>query len=92
MHKVDRFNDAEKSDTSLFVVRDDYGRVHTNITQVKREVRESALTCDGGPVTEVDIKSSQGAFLCYIIEGCLKNIPAMRSHKGRAGVQFRHTG
>lgn len=88
MRKVDRFNEAEKSDTSLFVVRDDYGRVHTNVTQVKREVRESALTCDGGPVTEVDIKSSQGAFLCYIIEGCLKNIPAMIGRNGQSFISI----
>ncbi len=84
--KVDRFNGAESSDTSLFVVRDDYGRVHTNITQVKREVRESALTCDGGPVAEVDIKSSQGAFLCYIIDAYLKGNPAMLGRNGQSFI------
>lgn len=86
LRKVDRFNDAERSDTSLYVVRDDYGRVHTNITQVKREVRENALTCDGGPVAEVDIKSSQGAFLCCIIDGCLKNSPAVIGRNGQSFI------
>jgi hypothetical protein len=86
LRKVDRFNDAEGSDTSLYVVRDDYGRVHTNITQVKREVRESALTCDGGPVAEVDIKSSQGAFLCYIIGACLRGDKAMLGRNGESFI------
>lgn len=88
MHKVDRFNDAEKSDTSLFVVRDDYGRVHTNITQVKREVRETALTCDGGPIAEIDIKSSQGAFLCYIIDACLRGDKAVLGRNGKSFIDL----
>ena len=76
MGKVDRFNGLNESGTSLFVVRDDYGRVHTNITQLKREIRESALLCDDGPVASVDIKSSQGAFLCHIVDAVLGGNPA----------------
>jgi len=71
LKKVDRFNDTG-SKTSLFVVRDDYGRVHTNVTQMKKCVRQHAMDCDGKPVGSVDIKSSQGAFLGYILEACLR--------------------
>ena len=67
LQKIDRFNSVERSETSLFVVRDDYGRVHTNVTQLKKEVRECALSCDGKPVSEVDIKSSQGVLFCFLV-------------------------
>ena len=61
--KVERFNRAAKSPTALFVKRDRFGRVHTNMTQMKREIRSGFLYVDGKPTAEVDIKSSQGAFL-----------------------------
>ena len=86
LRKIDRFNSVERSETSLFVVRDDYGRVHTNVTQLKKEVRECALSCDGKPVSEVDIKSSQGAFLCYIIDAYLKGDPAVLGRNARSFI------
>ena len=81
LRKVDRFNDAGKSETALFVVRDDYGRVHTNMTQMKKDIRKKAMTCDGEPVSSVDIKSSQGAFLCYILDACISGNPVMLGRK-----------
>ena len=89
MKKVDRFNGSESSGTSLFVVRDDYGRVHTNITQIKSEIRKNALTCDGGPISEVDIKSSQAAFLCRIIDGCLKGDAAFNGRNDKSFIVLR---
>jgi len=63
MAKVDRFNSVGGSPTALFVKKDRFGRIHTNITQLKKEVRSQCLFCDGRPTAGVDIKSSQGAFL-----------------------------
>lgn len=67
LRKVDKFNAIDKSDTALFVKKDRFGRVHTNVTQLKREVRAECLLCDGKPTAAVDIKSSQGAFLGVIL-------------------------
>ena len=86
MKKVKRFNSSLESDTSLYVVQDEYGRVHTNITQMKKEIRERALTCDGGPVTEVDIKSSQGAFLCYILGSYIHGNEAAVGRNGKSFI------
>lgn len=67
LRKVDRFNMAGRSRTALFVKKDRFGRIHTNITQLKKEVRYRCLYCDGKPTAGVDIKSSQGAFLGAIL-------------------------
>ena len=61
--KIQRFNDMHDDPLALYVIRDRYGRVHTNTTALKKEIRHSALKCDGKDVCEVDIKSSQAAFL-----------------------------
>ena len=89
LEKVERFNNANESPTSLYVVRDAYGRVHTNITQVKKEIREHALTCDGGPVAEVDIKSSQGAFLCYILGAYLNGDDALIGRNTKSFIALK---
>jgi len=88
MRKVDRFNDARTSETSLFVVRDDYGRVHTNMTQMKKEVRKYAMTCDGDPVGSVDIKSSQASFLCYIIGSYLAGEDTVIGRNGKSFIDM----
>ena len=89
LEKVERFNNANESPTSLYVVRDAYGRVHTNITQVKKEIREHALTCDGGPITEVDIKSSQGAFLCYILGAYLNGSDTVIGRNAKSFISLK---
>jgi hypothetical protein len=86
MRKVDRFNGTAGSETSLFVVRDDYGRVHTNVTQMKKCVRMHAMTCDGGPVGAVDIRSSQGSFLCHILGAWLHGDTAVLGRNGRSFI------
>jgi hypothetical protein len=86
MRKVDRFNGMYGSGTALYVVRDDYGRVHTNVTQMKKCVRKEALTCDGEAVGAVDIKSSQGAFLCHILGAWLHGDGAVLGRNGRSFI------
>ena len=86
--KVDRFNSASESRTSLFVRRDRYGRVHTNVTQMKREVR-SCMTCDGMPVADVDIKSSQSAFLVKVLRTAADDSIDLDIYASPSMVQLR---
>ena len=67
MTKVTRFNSVNDDPMARYVKEDDYGRVHTNVTSLKREVRDGCMYCDGKPVGGVDIKSSQASFLCSIM-------------------------
>ena len=68
MNKVKLFNSYSTDKYALYCKRDAYGRVHTNITQMKKEVRKSCISCDGKPTVEIDIKSSQGAFLYRVLD------------------------
>lgn len=74
LSKVNRFNSYETDKYALYVKRDAYGRVHTNLTNIKREIRHNCLLCDGKPTVEIDIKSSQGAFLHRVLEQYLANV------------------
>lgn len=65
--KVERFMSYASDPCALFVKKDRFGRIHTNVTQLKKEVRENCMYCDGRPTVSVDIKSSQGAFLGKIL-------------------------
>jgi len=65
-NKVERFNGLMDDDGAMYVKHDKYGRIHTNVTNLKKEIRHSALRCDGEPVAEVDIKSSQAAFIIAV--------------------------
>lgn len=64
--KVNRFNSMDRDKAALYVKRDNYGRLHTNVTCIKSEVRDRCLFCDGMPTGAVDIKSSQASFLCSV--------------------------
>lgn len=64
--KIKRFNESSTEPYAMYVKHDRYGRIHTNVTCMKKELRASALRCDGESVAEVDIKSSQIAFLVPI--------------------------
>ena len=64
--KIERFNGLLDEDGDLYVKHDKYGRIHTNVTNMKKEIRHSALRCDGEAVAEVDIKSSQAAFIIAV--------------------------
>lgn len=67
LEKVERFMSYAHDPCALFVKKDRFGRIHTNVTQLKKEVRTECLYCDGRPTVSVDIKSSQGAFLGKIL-------------------------
>ena len=64
--KIERFNDLVDSPADMYVKHDSYGRIHTNVTNMKKEIRHAALRCDGERVAEVDIKSSQAAFIIAV--------------------------
>lgn len=68
LHKVKQFNNMYDDPYALYCKRDAYGRVHTNITQMKKEVRKNCMLCDGKPTVGIDIKSSQGAFLYKVLD------------------------
>ena len=55
-------------DKNLYFTFDEFGRLHTNFTVLKKEVRKHYLTIDGEPIDEIDIKNSQPFFLSKIIK------------------------
>lgn len=73
MNKVRLFNSFATDKYALYCKRDAYGRVHTNITQMKKEIRKNCITCDGKKTVEIDIKSSQGAFLYRVLDRYISN-------------------
>lgn len=95
LEKVDRFNSVNENPSALFVKKDRFGRIHTNITQLKKEVRSRCLYCDGKPTAGVDIKSSQGAFLGAIFRSLadtggfldLKSSPTMNELRKQAAIR-----
>lgn len=53
--------------SSKYMVFDGYGRVHSNITNLKKEIRREYLTLDGMPTREIDIANSQPLFMSNIM-------------------------
>ncbi len=64
--KIERFNGLLDDNGDMYVKHDRFGRIHTNVTSMKKEIRHTALKCDGEAVAEVDIKSSQAAFIITV--------------------------
>lgn len=52
---------------------DNYGRIHTNFTTLKKEIRNQFLSIDNEPLEEVDIKNSQPLFFLYLLCKNLNN-------------------
>lgn len=48
---------------NIFYKFDQYGRMHSNFTILKREIRKKYLMIEGYPVEELDIRNSQPFFL-----------------------------
>lgn len=86
LDKVERFMSYATDPCALFVKKDRFGRIHTNVTQLKKEVRTECLYCDGRPTVSVDIKSSQGAFLGKIL-GMLPDPATVLSRGGHSAVK-----
>lgn len=47
---------------------DEYGRLHTNFTVLKREIRKNHLSIDGEILDEKDLKNSQPLFLAVLMK------------------------
>jgi len=54
-------------DGDLFHIFDDWGRFHTNFTNLKKDIRNEYMMIDGQPVGSFDIKSSQPFFLSQLL-------------------------
>lgn len=53
---------------------DDYGRLHTNFTILKKEIRSNYITINNEIVTEVDIHNSQPLFFGVLLKKSLPQI------------------
>jgi hypothetical protein len=51
----------------LFFKFDEYGRLHTNFTILKKEIRQSFIKIDNQEIIEIDIKNSQPFFLALLL-------------------------
>jgi hypothetical protein len=51
----------------IYANPDGYGRLHTNFTVLKKEIRHDYLTIDGEIAKEIDIRNSQPFFLLKLI-------------------------
>lgn len=51
----------------IFFKFDAFGRMHTNYTILKKEIRNKFLTIDGESISEIDIKNSQPLFLSKLL-------------------------
>lgn len=54
-------------DRNIYMTCDEYGRIHTNFTTLKKEIRNQFLLIDNDPIQEVDIKNSQPLFFLYLL-------------------------
>lgn len=57
---------------NIFFKFDEYGRMHTNYTILKKEIRKNYITINKLPTFEIDIKNSQPFFLILLMK---KNLP-----------------
>ena len=71
-------------DQDWYFVGDDYGRVHHNLTCLKRELREY-LSVDGEPLVEIDIANSQPLFLGLTYFNWMKNGKSLSSLHTKKG-------
>jgi hypothetical protein len=55
-------------DGTLFYVEDDYGRLHTNFTVLKKIIRTDYVKIQGEEVEELDIPNSQPTFLAILLK------------------------
>jgi hypothetical protein len=53
---------------NIFFKFDEYGRLHTNYTILKKEIRHNYLNIDGEDIEEIDIKNSQPFFFAQLLK------------------------
>jgi hypothetical protein len=82
------------------LVPDDYGRTHSNVTNIKREIR-AALRYRGEPLSEVDVANAQPLILALVCAGlhtsrvdlgwCMPLGLKVPEHSGEPGVPADHS-
>jgi hypothetical protein len=55
-------------DHEIFYTFDPYGRLHTNFTNLKKEIRNKYLSIEGEPLLYLDIRASQPFFLAQLLK------------------------
>ena len=53
---------------NIFFKFDEHGRLHTNYTILKKQLRRDYITIDNSPTVEIDIKNSQPFFLILLMK------------------------
>lgn len=66
-------------ENQIYYKQDDYGRFHTNYTNIKKIFRNGYIKIDGEKVAELDIDNSQPLFLALL----------MREHKAYENDQYK---
>lgn len=56
------------SANNIFFKFDEYGRIHTNFTVLKKHIRHNFLTFENEPIVEIDIANSQPLFLAVLMK------------------------
>lgn len=54
-------------DRNLYLTLDKHGRIHTNFTILKKDIRNQFLRIDGEVIKEKDISNSQALFFLYLL-------------------------
>lgn len=68
-------------DKNFYIVRDDAGRIHTNLTNISKVIREEFLYIDGVKTTGLDIKSCQPALLYTLLHDYMGEIKENHTNK-----------
>lgn len=61
------------NDRNLYLLSDCHGRLHTNFTVLKKEIKEQFVCIDNEPIKEKDIANSQPLFFLYLLSANLNN-------------------
>lgn len=77
--EMDRCERIKNKD--FYIVRDEAGRIHTNLTNISKEIREDYLFIDGEKATGLDIRSCQPALLYALLIDYFEKIKKNHSNK-----------
>lgn len=66
-HTKSKMNVDKIKRNDIYCKFDKYGRMHTNFTVLKKQLRNNYVTIDGKKTSEIDIKNSQPFFLANLI-------------------------
>ena len=77
LDKCNKINDKDVESIDLFIVKDEYSRVHTNLTNISKLVRENHLYVGGKKAVGIDIVSSQPALLHSLFQDYINRIDKM---------------